>query len=172
MKTISEKESMLCEKIIYVFEMHDAMPEGIVAIPIKNFGFALLGLQDKGNEIEISDMSEVITEGKILLEKLWDLKSFDMQLATMMENGLDDPEFEEILAAMTKVQKKEIEYLRMLLWNEIFNESETCLDKRQDTDIEKCCSTCKCNVEFPPAHTCDVCTSLDEENYCMWKQKE
>lgn len=25
----------------------------------------------------------------------------------------------------------------------------------------KNCSTCKNNVEFPPPHTCDICTSLD-----------
>jgi len=34
------------------------------------------------------------------------------------------------------------------------------------------CSTCKNNVEYPPPHTCDVCTSLDEEMYCMWEEKE
>lgn len=35
------------------------------------------------------------------------------------------------------------------------------------------CSTCKNNVEFPPHHTCDICTSLDqEEEYGMWEVKE
>lgn len=35
------------------------------------------------------------------------------------------------------------------------------------------CSTCKNNVEFPPHHTCDICTSLDqEEEYGMWEAKE
>lgn len=34
------------------------------------------------------------------------------------------------------------------------------------------CSTCKNNVEFPPPHTCDICTSLDqEEEYGMWEAK-
>lgn len=37
---------------------------------------------------------------------------------------------------------------------------------------DKDCSTCKNNVEYPPAHTCDICTSLDEEEYCMWEAKE
>ncbi len=37
----------------------------------------------------------------------------------------------------------------------------------------KNCSTCKNNVEFPPAHTCDICTSLDqEEEYEMWETKD
>ena len=37
----------------------------------------------------------------------------------------------------------------------------------------KNCSTCKNNVEFPPDHTCDICTSLDqEEEYSMWEPKE
>lgn len=36
----------------------------------------------------------------------------------------------------------------------------------------KNCSTCKNNVEYPPAHTCDICTSLDqEEDYKMWVEK-
>jgi len=36
----------------------------------------------------------------------------------------------------------------------------------------KSCSTCKNNVEYPPPHTCDICTSLDqEEEYEMWKEK-
>lgn len=37
----------------------------------------------------------------------------------------------------------------------------------------KNCSTCKNNVEFPPPHTCDICTSLDQdEEYGMWEAKE
>lgn len=37
----------------------------------------------------------------------------------------------------------------------------------------KNCSTCKNNIEFPPPHTCDICTSLDrEEEYEMWEEKE
>lgn len=38
--------------------------------------------------------------------------------------------------------------------------------------MEKTCKTCANNVEYPPAHTCDVCTSLDaEEEYEMWSPK-
>lgn len=37
----------------------------------------------------------------------------------------------------------------------------------------KSCSTCKNNVEFLPPHTCDICTSLDqEEEYSMWEKKD
>lgn len=37
---------------------------------------------------------------------------------------------------------------------------------------DKDCSTCKNNVEYPPAHTCDICTSLDnDEEYSMWEPK-
>lgn len=37
----------------------------------------------------------------------------------------------------------------------------------------KNCSTCKNNVEFPPPHTCDICTSLDQkEEYEMWEAKD
>ena len=50
------------------------------------------------------------------------------------------------------------------------------LDEDYDVDVSDCvvnCSTCKNNVEFPPPHTCDICTSLDqEEEYGMWEAKE
>ncbi len=52
------------------------------------------------------------------------------------------------------------------------------LEADYDIDIEdmqtiRNCSTCKNNVEFPPPHTCDICTSLDqEERYKMWGSKE
>lgn len=36
-------------------------------------------------------------------------------------------------------------------------------------DTSKNCSNCGNNVEYPPPHTCDICTSLDqEEEYSMW----
>ena len=45
-----------------------------------------------------------------------------------------------------------------------------------DVDVSGCivnCSTCKNNVEFPSPHTCDICTSLDQdEEYGMWEAKE
>lgn len=45
-----------------------------------------------------------------------------------------------------------------------------------DVDVSDCvvnCSTCKNNVEFSPPHTCDICTSLDQdEEYGMWEAKE
>ena len=45
-----------------------------------------------------------------------------------------------------------------------------------DVDVSDCvmnCSTCKNNIEFPPPHTCDICTSLDQdEEYGMWEAKE
>lgn len=40
-----------------------------------------------------------------------------------------------------------------------------------DAKSEKSCETCVYNVEYSPPHTCDVCTSLDEEEYCMWTSK-
>ena len=50
------------------------------------------------------------------------------------------------------------------------------IEGEYDVDISDCivnCSTCKNNVEFSPPHTCDICTSLDqEEEYGMWEAKE
>lgn len=43
----------------------------------------------------------------------------------------------------------------------------------EDMQTIRNCSTCKNNVKFPPPHTCDICTSLDqEEEYSMWEEKE
>lgn len=40
----------------------------------------------------------------------------------------------------------------------------------ENNEIIKDCSTCKNNVEYPPPHTCDICTSLDQEKeYEMWE---
>lgn len=50
------------------------------------------------------------------------------------------------------------------------------IEEDYDVDVTDCirnCSTCRNNVEFPPPHTCDICTSLDqEEEYEMWAPKE
>ena len=43
---------------------------------------------------------------------------------------------------------------------------------KENDEVVKDCSTCKNNVEYPPPHTCDICTSLDqEEEYEMWEEK-
>lgn len=58
--------------------------------------------------------------------------------------------------------------------NQILEEAYE-LDEEYDTDVSDCvvnCSTCANNVEFPPPHTCDICTSLDQdEEYGMWRRK-
>lgn len=42
----------------------------------------------------------------------------------------------------------------------------------ENKEVEKSCSTCKNNVAYPPPHTCDICTSLDQEKeYEMWEGK-
>ena len=39
--------------------------------------------------------------------------------------------------------------------------------------LHKNCSNCANNVEYPPPHTCDECTSLArEEEYSMWSPKK
>lgn len=43
----------------------------------------------------------------------------------------------------------------------------------EDMSIEKSCKNCKNNVEYPPPHTCDECTSLaNDEEYSMWEYDE
>ena len=67
------------------------------------------------------------------------------------------------------------EFQREMVQEQISEEAYE-LDEEYDTDISGYivnCSTCKNNVEFPPPHTCDICTSLDqEEEYGMWEAKE
>ena len=67
------------------------------------------------------------------------------------------------------------EFQREMVKEQILEEAYE-LDGEYDTDISDCvvnCSTCKNNVEFPPPHTCDICTSLDQdEEYGMWEAKE
>lgn len=52
------------------------------------------------------------------------------------------------------------------------------LESDYNIDIEgmqtiRNCSTCKNNIKFPLPHTCDICTSLDqEEEYSMWEEKD
>ena len=62
------------------------------------------------------------------------------------------------------------EFQREMVQEQISEEAYE-LDEEYDTDVSDCimnCSTCKNNVEFPPPHTCDICTSLDqEEEYGM-----
>lgn len=44
--------------------------------------------------------------------------------------------------------------------------------ENNNNEVGRSCSTCKNNVLYPPPHTCDICTSLDqEEEYEMWKEK-
>lgn len=53
-----------------------------------------------------------------------------------------------------------------------FNDCKKAAEKYQKSKTVRDCSACKNNVEFPPPHTCDVCTSLDqEEEYGMWEAK-
>lgn len=58
--------------------------------------------------------------------------------------------------------------------NQILEEAAE-LEEEYDTDISDCvvnCSTCK-NHHANIPHTCDICTSLDQdEDYGMWEAKE
>ncbi|MBC5688112.1 hypothetical protein H8S37_04080 [Mediterraneibacter sp. NSJ-55] len=55
-----------------------------------------------------------------------------------------------------------------------------CKEYCSDTDIsdtknynnKRTCLTCKYGIPYPPPHTCDICTSLDnDEEYSMWEPK-
>lgn len=63
--------------------------------------------------------------------------------------------------------------------NEINNEKGCCMrfliHVEENTIADNCfrersCVFCKHNIEYPPPHTCDVCTSLDQEPYTMWER--
>lgn len=67
------------------------------------------------------------------------------------------------------------EFEREEIQEQIFEDAAE-IETDYDVDVSDCvvnCSTCKNNVEFPPPHTCDICTSLDQdEEYGMWEAKE
>ena len=67
------------------------------------------------------------------------------------------------------------EFEREEIEEQIFEDAAE-IETDYDADISERvvnCSTCKNNVEFPPPHTCDICTSLDQdEEYGMWEAKE
>lgn len=66
------------------------------------------------------------------------------------------------------------EFERELIQEKILEDAAE-IEADYDVDISDCvvnCSTCKNNVKFPPPHTCDICTSLDQdEEYGMWEAK-
>ncbi len=94
-------------------------------------------------------------------------------------------EKEHIRLQNNKLISKDISDYDYFRWKEgliCFNNESvaTIIEKLKlyyDIDIEdmqtiRNCSTCKNNVEFPPPHTCDICTSLDqEEEYEMWEER-
>ena len=67
------------------------------------------------------------------------------------------------------------EFQREMVQEQISEEAYE-LDEEYDTDVHDCivnCLTCKNNVEFPPPHTCDICTRLDQdEDYGMLETKD
>lgn len=73
---------------------------------------------------------------------------------------------EDILRALENKEKEMTRLSKEIVDIRAFINRQCRLDGR----INKSCSTCKNNVEFPPPHTCDVCTSLDEEEmYSMYE---
>lgn len=72
---------------------------------------------------------------------------------------------EKILRRERELREKEIRELERLLAKYPDEESRKLPIKN--------CSTCKNNIEFPPPHTCDICTSLEqEEEYSMWEGEQ
>ena len=35
--------------------------------------------------------------------------------------------------------------------------------------VKKSCDNCVNNMDYPPPHTCDICTSLEIDDYYMWE---
>lgn len=116
----------------------------------KNTGFLyVVNIFDNGN-IAISDNPN----GGILI-------NFDGDILT--------PIYDENILRVLENKEKELRRLSKEIADIRDFINEQC---KYVSYIVKNCSTCKNNVEFPPPHTCDVCTSLDqEEEYGMWEAK-
>lgn len=99
------------------------------------------------------------------LEKACEEKNRELQKQISLEKfnkPLGELDVIECLDVWLESTKRNIDELRAVI--------EKNLEDDIDDNIN--CSTCAYNVEFPPPHTCDICTSLDEEEYCMWQAKE
>ena len=75
-----------------------------------------------------------------------------------------------------KVQKSTLDKVEVFCGEEEYYITKAHYDRNQLARLDlvkKCCETCKNDVEFPPAHTCDICKSLDQEyDYEMWGHQD
>lgn len=111
----------------------------------------------------------VVTDSTHRLSELGDGLFFDEEEARIYQLAK--------LEEYTKTQRERILQRERQLKEKELDELERLLKKYPDEESRKRpvknCSTCKNNVEFPPPHTCDICTSLDQdEEYEMWEAKE
>ena len=120
--------------------------------------------QDCEQQAEFFNQNKFITNGwnhgGAILQIDWFVEYLD-------DNGRDF--IKRIYDSMQEYDKRE-EIKEQIL------EDAAEIEAYYDVDVSGCivnCSTCKNNVEFPPPHTCDICTSLDQdEEYGMWERRE
>lgn len=90
---------------------------------------------------------------------LFELDKKDKEIERLKKQMSDQNETIEIIGKQNRNMKKSIARYQERLTEVLYKEKI------------RNCSTCKNNVEFPPAHTCDICTSLDQVEYGMWEAK-
>lgn len=79
------------------------------------------------------------------------------------------PIYDENILTVLKNKEKELTRVSKEISDIKYFINEQC---KYVSGVVRDCSTCKNNVEFPPPHTCDMCTSLDQEGeYGMWETK-
>ena len=121
-------------------------------------------------EKDCYEQAEFFNQNK-LKENEWNhgyaLLQIDRLVEYLDDNGRDF--IKRIYDSMQEYDKRE-EIKEQIL------EDAAEIEANYDVDVSGCivnCSTCKNNVEFPHPHTCDICTSLDQdEEYGMWEAKE
>lgn len=120
-------------------------------------------------EQDCLEQAEFFNKNKLKEDK-WNHGRALFQIDNFVAN-LDDDGREFIKRIYDSMKELEREMVQEHISEESYE-----LDEEYDTDVSDCvinCSTCKNNVEFPPPHTCDICTSLDQdEEYGMWEAKD
>lgn len=109
--------------------------------------------------IETAKMEEIqLSEGK------YDSYTQEELVEMLEENEAYNRQLLEDMQELKEVVKKLFSD-----YDQINNSTPVKHEKPEET---RNCSTCANNLEYPLPHTCDICTSLDQEDeFSMWRAK-
>lgn len=109
--------------------------------------------------IETAKMEEIqLSEGK------YDSYTQEELVEMLEENEAYNRQLLEDMQELKEVVKK--------LFSDYDQIDNSIPKKHRKPEEKRDCSTCANSLEYPLPHTCDICTSLDqEEGFSMWRAK-